>query len=349
MVLNMRTKASLVAATLLWIAAMGSPSLHGQYSRRPVEKNIPTFSKDVAPIIYKNCAGCHRPGEIAPMSLLTYDEARPWAKAIRDEVGDRRMPPWHADAPAGTFHNERLLSDADRATLIAWANGGAPKGDSAALPSTPTFPDGWSAGKPDVVLEMSEAYKLPADGTIEYEYFYLPTNFTEPKWVKSIEIRPGNREVVHHVLVYYRSQPDLQRSPVLRQNPEVARTPAERAEGVRNSPARRDLPPRRLLATYAPGTSFQLAPEGTAFRLEPGGIIELQMHYTTKGEKTTDRTKVGLIYSKGPAAQEVRPGQFINGSFTLPAGAANVAVEADAEFLQDATVWGIFPHTHLRG
>ena len=156
----MRTKASLVAATLLWIGAMGSPSLHGQYSRRPVEKNVPTFSKDVAPIIFKNCAGCHRPGEIAPMSLLTYEEARPWAKAIRDEVGDRHMPPWHADAPAGTFHNERLLSDADRATLIAWANGGAPKGDPAALPPTPTFPEGWSAGKPDVVLEMTDAYKL---------------------------------------------------------------------------------------------------------------------------------------------------------------------------------------------
>ena len=101
MVIHMRTKASLVAATLLWIGAMGSPSLHGQYSRRPVEKNVPTFSKDVAPIIFKNCAGCHRPGEIAPMSLLTYEEARPWAKAIRDEVGDRHMPPWHADAPGG--------------------------------------------------------------------------------------------------------------------------------------------------------------------------------------------------------------------------------------------------------
>ena len=153
---------------------MGSPSLHGQYSRRPVEKNVPTFSKDVAPIIFKNCAGCHRPGEIAPMSLLTYEEARPWAKAIRDEVGDRHMPPWHADAPAGTFHNERLLSDADRATLIAWANGGAPKGDPAALPPTPTFPEGWSAGKPDVVLEMTEAYKLPADGTIEYRVLLHP-------------------------------------------------------------------------------------------------------------------------------------------------------------------------------
>ena len=118
---------------------------------------------------------------------------------------------------------------------------------------------------------------------------------------------------------------------------------------MRLSPARQGLPPRRILATYAPGTAPQVAPEGTAFRLEPGGIIELQMHYTTKGSPATDRTKVGLIFAKKPPAQELRPGQFINGSFTLPAGAANVSVDADVEFLQDATVWGIFPHTHLRG
>src|SRR3954465_15576909 len=125
----MRMKTGLLAAPLFWIAA-GPASIYGQYSsRRPIDKNVPTFTKDVAPILFKNCAGCHRPGEIAPMYLLTYEEARPWAKAIRDEISERRMPPWHTDAPAGTFHNERLITDAQRATLIAWANGGAPKGD----------------------------------------------------------------------------------------------------------------------------------------------------------------------------------------------------------------------------
>jgi hypothetical protein len=349
MVLNMRTKSSLVAVALLWIAAAGSAPLHGQYSRRPIEKSVPTFSKDVAPIIFKNCAGCHRPGEIAPMSLLTYEEARPWAKAIRDEVGERHMPPWHADAPPGTFHNERLLSDADRATLIAWANGGAPKGDPALLPATPTFPEGWSAGKPDVVLEMSDAYKLPADGTIEYEYFYLPTNFTEAKWVKSIEIRPGNREVVHHVLVYYRAKPDMARTPVLKLNEKNSATPNRRSRG--KSPRRADLQelPQRLIASYAPGTAVQVAPPGTAFRLEPGGVFELQMHYTTNGEETSDRTKVGITFSSETSPRELRAGQFINGVFTLPAGSPDVAVTADVEFQQDTTVWALLPHTHLRG
>jgi hypothetical protein len=339
-------------ATLAWCAIViaRSSAFDGQYAARPAE-GVPTFTKDVAPILFKNCAGCHRPGEIAPMSFLSYEEVRPWAKGIRDEVAEGTMPPWHADAPHGTFLNERALTAAEKETIAKWANGGAPKGDPKDMPATPSFPEGWTVGKPDAVFEMTEPYKLPADGTIQYEYFYIPTNFTEPKWVKSIEIRPGNREVVHHVLVYYRAAPDMQRTPVLKPNAQTARTPpeAEQAQGVHLNPVQRGLPPRRLLATYAPGTVSQSAPEGTAFRLEPGGIIELQMHYTTKGEAATDRTKVGLIYSKEAAPLEVRPGQFINGSFTLPAGAADVAVEADAEFMQDATVWGIFPHTHLRG
>lgn len=344
----MRLPLTLRAAFCLLIAAVATTSIRAdQYSRRNTS-GAPTFASDVAPILYKNCVGCHRPGEIAPMSLLTYADARPWAKAIRDEVSERNMPPWHADAPKGTFHNERGLTDDERDTLVRWANGGAPQGDPKELPPAPKFADGWSIGKPDVVLEMQEDYKIPANGTIQYEYFYIPTNFTEPKWVKAIEVRPGNREVVHHVLVYYRAKPDMQRSPVLRPNPELSRFPTERIPGQR--PARRDLQlPQRILATYAPGTNPQVAPPGTAFRLEAGGIIELQMHYTTTGEPASDRTKIGFLFSNEPSPTEVRPSQFLNATFVLPAGAPDVAVNADVEFLQDATVWGIFPHTHLRG
>jgi hypothetical protein len=345
------TRFSLIAVTLVCasVVLVRGAVIDGQYAAKPAA-GVPTFTKDVAPILYKNCTQCHRPGEIAPMSLLTYEDARPWAKSIRDEVSDGTMPPWHADAPHGTFLNDRRLTPAEKAIITQWASSGAPKGDPQDLPPLPSYAEGWTLGKPDAIFEMAEPYKLPADGTIQYEYFYIPTNFTEPKWVKSIEIRPGNREVVHHVLVYYRAAPDLQRTPVFRQpDPSVARTPAEKSPGVSVNPARQGLPPRRLLATYAPGTASQSAPAGTAFRLEPGGIIELQMHYTTRGEATTDRTKVGLTFAAEPAPKEVRPGQFINGSFTLPAGAADVEVKADIEFLQDATLWGIFPHTHLRG
>jgi hypothetical protein len=340
----MRLRIACLAIGSAWVSAVLAAA-PGQYAKPPA-KDVPTFAKDVAPIIYKHCASCHRPGEIAPMSLLTYEDARPWAKAIRDEVSEGHMPPWHAEAPRGTFHNERLLSDAEKATLIAWASNGAPKGDPGDLPRVPEFTAGWSIGKPDAVFEMQEDYKVPADGVIEYEWFYIPTNFTEPKWVKAIEVRPGARSVVHHVLVYYRAKADIQRTPVLQPNQAQSRMP-ERGPGQR--PPKEGLPPRRLLATYAPGTNPQVTPDGTAFRLEPGGIIELQMHYSTTGEAASDRTRVGMVFAKASDLREVRVSNFLNGIFTLPAGSADVSVDAEVGFAQDAVVWGLFPHTHLRG
>jgi mono/diheme cytochrome c family protein len=311
----------------------------------------PTFSKDVAPILYKHCVSCHRPGEIGRMSLLTYEHARPYAKAIANAVTNRTMPPWHADAPTGTFHNERVLSDRERAALTAWAAGGAPNGDPTDLPAQPTFTDGWVLGKPDVVLEMQEDYPVAAKGTIQYEWFYIPTNFSEAKWVKSLEVRPGDRAAVHHVLVYYRAKPEGKVPPIARPNQKNQSGEPPDEPGVSLRPRRRDLTemPARLLATYAPGTNPQVAPEGTAFRLEPGGILELQMHYTAIGQAATDRTKVGVTFSTDPSPREIRAQHFMNMTLKLPAGAADVAVTTDLEFLQDATVWGLFPHTHLRG
>ena len=310
----------------------------------------PTFTKDVAPILYKHCVSCHRPGEIGRMSLLTYEQARPYAKAIANAVSNRTMPPWHADAPAGTFHNERLLSDREREILMTWSAAGAPNGDAKDLPAAPTFTNGWALGKPDVVLEMQEDYHIPAKGTVQYEWMYIPTNFTEPKWVKSLEIRPGNRSAVHHVLIYYRAKPDGKLPPIARANQRDQSNPPPDEPGVSTRPRRNlaGMPPR-LLATYAPGTNPQVAPAGMAFRLEPGGILELQMHYTATGQATTDRSSVGITFSTDPSPREIRAQHFMNMTLKLPARAADVSVTTDLEFVQDATVWGLFPHTHLRG
>ncbi len=139
-----------------------------QYAQK-AETDVPTFAKDVAPILYKNCTSCHRPGEIGPMPLISYEDARPWAKAIRDEVSEGHMPPWHADPTHGKFLNERSLSSGDRETLVKWANGGAPKGDVKDMPALPQFTDGWSIGTPDLVVSMPQAYKVPADGFVEYQ------------------------------------------------------------------------------------------------------------------------------------------------------------------------------------
>ena len=140
--------------------------------------SAPTFSKDVAPILYKNCATCHRPGEAAPMSLLTYKDARPWAKSIRQFVSTGAMPPWHATQPHGVFSNDRRLTEADKNTLMNWVDAGAPEGDAKDLPPAPQFAEGWQIGKPDVVLSMAKPFDVAAKGTVQYQYFMVPTNFT---------------------------------------------------------------------------------------------------------------------------------------------------------------------------
>jgi hypothetical protein len=309
---------------------------------------VPTFTKDVAPILYKNCTTCHRPGEIAPMSLLTYEDARPYADDILEKVGQGHMPPWHADAPAGTFENERRLSDAEKKTLLDWAGNGAPKGDDADLPPAPHYTEGWAIGTPDLVLEMPDAFTVPADGTVPYQYFYIPTNFTEAKYVQAIEARPGSREVVHHILINYMAKPDRTRTPALRMNQEWQKTP-EPVFGE-HAPRREKDVPTRLIGTYAPGTRPQIFRPGTALRLEPGGVIELQMHYTANGKAAaTDRTRIGIVFSKDPSPREIRPTAFYNGTLVLPAGSSNTAVPGEVTFLQDTLVYGLLPHTHLRG
>src|SRR6266496_1392251 len=167
-------------------------------------KSSVTFTKDVASVLQKNCQGCHRPGEAAPFSMLTYNDARPWAKAMKQAVLTQKMPPWFADPQFGHFRNDRSMSQADRDTLVKWVDAGAPEGDPKDLPKPLEFVEGWNIGKPDVVLEMPEAFKVPASGTVDYQYVILPTKFTENRWVSMSEVRPGNRALVHHVIAFIR-------------------------------------------------------------------------------------------------------------------------------------------------
>ena len=159
-----------------------------------------TFAKDVAPILYKNCIECHRPLMFAPMSLTTFEEARPWARAIKQRVAKKEMPPWTADSPAGMFKNDPRLSQKDIDTITAWVDGGALRGNDRDMPPMPKYTEGWTIGKPDAIFTMTEDYQVPAEGAIPYQYIRVPTNLTEGKWLQAIEFRPGNRAVVHHII-----------------------------------------------------------------------------------------------------------------------------------------------------
>ena len=195
--------------TVLFVAAFGicCACWLARRERRRTDSetaDAPTFSRDVAPIFYNKCVSCHRPGEVAPMSLITYRDVRPWASAIREKVTTRVMPPWHADRQYGTFRNDLSLTQREIDTIAAWVGAGANEGNPSELPALPKFPEGWQIGTPDQVFEMQADYQVPATGTIDYQYFEVPTNFTEDKWMQAGEVRAGDRAHVHHIIVYVR-------------------------------------------------------------------------------------------------------------------------------------------------
>jgi hypothetical protein len=304
-------------------------------------QNAPTFTKDVAPILYKHCSNCHREGEIGPMTLLAYEQVRPWAKAIRDRVARGLMPPWHAEAPRGTFLNDRRLTEAERSALVAWADAGAPRGNPADLPPAPKFAEGWEIGTPDVVLTMPKPYEVPASGTIEYQLFTIPTNFTEDKWVQAIEVKPGARKVVHHILVFSRPP----------QNSTAARTAAfvQTIPKVERGRSGGGEGPGTLIATTAPGTNAMVYSPGEAMRVPAGSTLVLQVHYTTNGKGETDRSSVGMIFAKEPPQREIHNTAILNAMLKIPAGSPDQAIDTAIEFTQDVHITALFPHTHLRG
>ncbi|HEV2688770.1 MAG TPA: thiol-disulfide isomerase [Bryobacteraceae bacterium] len=308
----------------------------------------PTFSKDVAPILYKNCASCHRPSEIGPMSLLTYEQTRPWAKSIREKVLRGQMPPWHAEQPRGTFSNDRRLTDGEKNTLVAWADAGAPEGNPKDLPAAPKFAEGWEIGTPDVVLSMSKPYDVPASGTIPYQFFTIQTNFTEDKWVQAIEIRPGTRSVVHHILAFARvpGKPSQPAAFI----PVLPRMPASAGQREGNAPQpSQNASPGTLIATTAPGTNAMIFEPGSALKIPAGSTLFFQVHYTANGKAASDRSGVGMIFAKEPPRREIHNSAFLNPLLKIPAGAANQAVDTAIEFTADTHITALFPHTHLRG
>jgi hypothetical protein len=284
-----------------------------------------TFTKDIAPIFYKNCSECHRPGEVAPFSLMTYKEARPWGKAIREKVAEGTMPPWHADPAHGKFKNDRRLSPQQKEAILSWVDGGMKEGAAKDLPPAPKFAAGWNIGTPDVVLTARE-YDVPAEGTINYQYFLIPTNFKEDKWIQAAEIRPGNRNVVHHVIAFVAEVGEMTRG----------KGPLSR-DGIQG------------LVGFAPGEAAINLPDGQGKLVKAGSILVLQMHYTTNGTAQKDKTSVGLIFSKKPVQKILAGGSAMNRSFVIPAGEGHHQVVSRYTFRQDSHITDLMPHMHLRG
>ncbi len=289
-----------------------------------------TFSKDVSRALQRNCQECHRPGQVAPMPLLTYEDAVAWSDSVREVVQQKRMPPWLADPHFGKFQNDRSLSEADRATLLGWIEQGCPKGDPADLPPEKQFAEGWRIGKPDAVFTMAEEYTVPADAGprgVKYQYFIVETHFDEDRWIQAAEAKPGNPAVVHHIIVYL-VKPGL--GGLVRE---------KTGDGIGDG----------FLTAFAPGELGTVLAPGQAKRLPKGAILAFQLHYTPNGVEQKDRSSVGLIFAKEPPKVEVRTRAITQKHLVIPAGDSNYEAKSETTFDQDADLLSFLPHMHLRG
>jgi mono/diheme cytochrome c family protein len=352
---------------LVIIFALFSLLLRASAQNATADKEV-TFNRDVAPIIYKNCTVCHRPNDIAPMSLMTYKDVFPWARLIRGEVAERKMPPWHADPKVGEYLNDNRLSDADIATISDWVRTGAKEGDPKDLPPAPVYAQGWHI-KPDVVLTIPE-FEVTTATQDDYEYIYVPTNFTEDKWVQAAEVMPGDRRVVHHATVsvipaseiakkqaetskadagvdkfHFRTGKVLHLrydAPVLDDgcaSPDGGGVPGEPSGSLNIVPG-----------IYLPGHLAETRPPGYALRVPAGSYLQFQVHYSNRtGETVKDHTSIGLVFAREPVKHEIAQYEIWNNLFQIPPNADNHRVTSCFTLPKDVTVLAYTAHMHFRG
>lgn len=327
-----------------------------------------TYNRDVAPILYNNCVKCHRPNDIAPMSLMTYKDTRPWARAIREAVVQRKMPPWHADPKVGEFLNDPRLTGEEIATIDAWVRTGTKEGDAKDLPPAPIFLEGWHI-KPDLVLTIPE-FAVTGGSQDDYEYIYVPTNFTEDKWVQAAEVLPGDRRVVHHATVsvippdkvakeqaghgkadagvdkyHYRTGKVLH----IRRDAPVVDDGCSSPDGG-GVPGMGSGYLNIVPGIYLPGHLAETRPAGYALRIPAGSYLQFQVHYSNHtGDDVRDRTSIGLVFAREPVKHEIAQYEIWNDLFLIPPNDANHRVTSCYTLPKDVTVLAYTAHMHFRG
>jgi hypothetical protein len=295
------------------------------------------FYRDVLPILQQRCQSCHRPGEIGPMPLITYPQTRPWAKAIRQAVRLRRMPPWFADPQIGKFANDASLTEEEIQILSDWAATGARAGKPGEGPAALQWKPGWNIDEPDHVLTAPRPFAIPAKSVIDYQYLIFPAPFSEERWVRAVEIRPSDRSVVHHAVLYVREKGDAW----LRNSPR-----AQFLAPPRGDPDRRTT--NDILAIFTPGVSVSRWPPGMAKLIPAGAELVLQVHYTSKSVDAADRMRIGINLFRERPEKRVLTLQMGKDRIRIPPG-EKIHFSVSGTLPQDALLLSMFPHMHLRG
>jgi hypothetical protein len=335
---------AVMCATLVLASRANLHPVSAQIAQKTAGQPVPTFYKDVLPILQDHCQSCHRTGEVAPMPLETYEQAREWAQPVAHSVSTKMMPPWFADPRYGHFANDPSLTDQQIAAIVAWVNAGSPAGDPHTAPPPKHQTQHWNIPPPDLIVKMPRPIQIPAQGEIEYTYEIVPTHFAEDRWVQMSEFRPGSPAHVHHAVVYIRppDSPWLRHAPV--GEPFTSATLTDPEERRQTHETTSDL-----LLVYAPGSSPDEWPDGMAKFVPAGSDLVFQMHYTTNGTADQDQTEIGLVFAKTPPRQRVITLQLNNHALLIPPGADNFRVEVQGTLPNDAILLSLFPHMHLRG
>ena len=312
-------------------------------------KSPVTFNKDVLPILQRECQVCHRPGEIGPMPFLSYEGTRPWAKAIKTAVLSKQMPPWFADPKYGHFTNERRLSEADIATLAAWANNGAPEGDAKDRPAPRDFREGWNI-RPDLIFKFPKPFSIPAKGTVEYTYITVSAPFKEDTWVVAGEVRPSDRAHVHHVVANVRPKGSKWMVQSQLGSEPYAPGPTRNADLIKAAGGNPAVLDNEFLVGYVPGMEAQRFDIDNSAKLIPAGAdIVFEVHYTTNGVAGEDQSMVGLELAKAPPQRRFMSIAAAQTNLTITPGDPNAEAKATLHFAQPVDFVYMQPHMHLRG
>ena len=329
--------AFVIALAIVGWCSHGSSARAASANDRPPVSSAVTFNRNVAPIFFDHCVSCHRPGEVAPFSLLTYAEARKHAHEIEQVTHDRVMPPWKAKIGYGDLAGVRSLSDGQIATISAWIKAGRPEGESADLPAAPTFQSGWTLGEPDLVLKMSQPFTLPADATRDvYRVFVIPLNLTEDKYVSAVEFRPSNPRIVHHSLFY------LDSSGMARAN--ELRSPDKPGYARVGGPG---FTPSGGLGGWAPGALPHYLPQGVGRLMPKGSDLILHTHFHPTGKPEVEQSTVGLYFLKTPPQKVLVTFPKATHRIDIPAGDSDYRISDSFTVPADVRLSGIIPHAHL--
>ncbi len=332
--LNSMCRIATIALSLISVSLVES-AFGAAEDAKPADQ--PTYSKHVATILWKNCAGCHCAGEVGPFPLLTFKDAEKRADMIADVVARRQMPPWKPEPNFGAFHGVRRLSDDDLKTVVDWAAAGAPEGNASDLPEPPKFTEGWRLGEPDLILKMPAEFEIPAEGRDIYRCFVLPFGNADARTVAAAEFRPGNRRVVHHAVFY------------LDNTGEARQKDQDEAGPGYNSFGGPGFIPTGGLGGWAPGYEPQFLPDGLGAYVRPETDFVLQVHYHPSGKPERDQSQVGIYFTRKPVERLVTGIALLNPRLNIPPGAKRHEVRAEATIPVDVTVTGVAPHMHLLG